>query len=117
MAGTDPLTFDCIVVGGPASGLLLRDIRQDAQWLELSRPDHIKPLASAFQHMPEVVKESAKYELHPISLQNTAVEKPSIFGIAVVEGESLTWAFTQLVTGYVENYTNKLLAAGLLEKQ
>ena len=109
--------MDCIVVGGCANGLLLKKIRMDATWIELQRPDYIKPLASAFQENPDIMHESDKYEVHPISLKNSDQPRPAIFGIAVVEGESLTWAFTQLVTGFVENYTRKLLDEGIITKQ
>lgn len=108
--------IDCIVVGGPANGVLLKGIRPDATWIELARPDYIKPLASAFQTMPDIVKEKEKYEIHPLSLTNSDGTK-HLFAIAVVEGESLTWAFSQLVIGYVENVTQQLLAEGLIDKQ
>lgn len=108
--------MDCIVVGGPANGVLLKQIRQEATWIELARPDFIKPLESAFQKHPEVVKEKEKYEVHPIGLRNTTDPETHIFGIAVVEGETLTWAFSQLVIGFVENVTQKLLADGLIQK-
>lgn len=109
--------MDCIVVGGPANGLLLKKIRMDATWIELQRPDYIKPLASSFQTRPEIMHEKAKYEIHPISLKNSDDKRPAIFGIAVVEGQSLTWAFTQLVVGFVDDYTRKLLDEGILTKQ
>lgn len=112
-----PLLMDCIVIGGPADGMLLKQIKQEATWIELSRPDYIKPLASAAQTMPEIVKEKEKYEVHPIGLQNSNEKENHIFGIAVVEGQTLTWAFSQLVIGYIENVTHKLLAAGLIQKQ
>lgn len=110
--------MDCVVVGGAANGLILKEIRPDAQWIELARPDYIKPLASSFQNTPEVMHEKDVYEIHPLELHNSdnpAV--PNIFGIAVVEGQSLTWAFSQIVTGFVNDYTAKLLAEGIIDKQ
>ena len=108
--------MDCIVIGGCASGLLLREIKMDATWIELKRPDHIKPLKSAFQDMPEIMHESDKYEVHPISLVNSSMPgRGHVFGIAVVEGKSLTWAFGELVKAHVENVTMKLRAANLVE--
>ena len=115
-------TMDCIVVGGCANGVLLRAIQADAQFIQLARPDYIKPLESAFQEHPEVAKESDQYEVHSIGLYNSE-ENPimprraHVFGIAVVKGETLTWGFSQLVIGYVENVTNKLLANGVIDKQ
>jgi hypothetical protein len=112
-----PALMDCIVCGGPANGVLLKQIKQEAQWIELARPDYIRPLASAFQKHPEIVRTEAKYEIHPVGLRNSGEVETHIFGIAVVEGESLTWAFSQLVIGYVENVTQKLLADGIIQKQ
>ena len=109
--------MDCIVVGGPANGVLLKKIRVDAEMIELRRPDYIKPLESSFQDRPEIAHEKGVYEVHPLSLKNTGEHRPHLFGIAVIEGQSLTWAFTQLVVGYVENYTQQLLAEGIIQKQ
>lgn len=110
--------IDVVIVGGCANGLVLKHVRPDAQWFELRRPDYIKPLAASFQDRPEIAHTSDKYELHPIELHNSddpAV--PVLFGIAVVEGQSLTWALTQLVTGFVNDYTRQLLDEGIIEKQ
>jgi len=106
--------MDCIVVGGCADGTLLRGIRYDAEIIELRRPEHIKPLENSLQTMPDIVHESDRYEVHPLSLCNTNEKHPAIFGIAVIDGESLTWAFTQLVVGFVENSTAKLISAGVV---
>lgn len=108
--------MDCIVIGGCANGLLLREIQQDALWIELQRPDYIKPIANAAQKEPEVVSEKDIYEVHPIGLRNTDETGTHIFGIAVIEGESLTWAFSQLALSHVENTVNKLMAKGLIDK-
>ena len=108
--------MDCIVVGGCANGLLLKNIRPDAQFVRLSRPDYIKPLTSPNQNVPDVENIEDDYEIHPIGLQNTGARKPILFGIAVVTGKSLTWAFSQLVIGFVEHTTAVLVSEGLIEK-
>lgn len=108
--------MDCIVVGGPANGVLMRGVRQDASFIELSRPDYIKPLASAFQKHPEIMKTKAVYEVHPVGLTDSD-GSAHLFGVAVVEGETLSWAFSQLVIGFVENVTQQLIADGLIDKQ
>lgn len=112
-----PPTMATVVVGGCADGVLINEMRTDAQWIELARPAYVKPLSSSIQKNPEVVKDSDKYEVHPVSFTNTGDTRGHVYGIAVVEGQTLTWAFTQLVIGYVENTTNELLAKGLIEKQ
>lgn len=109
-----PQTMATIVVGGCANGVLLQEVRTDAQWIELGRPDYIKPLESATQEMPEVVRETDRYEVHPLMLTDSGDDRAHIYGIAVVEGQLLSWAFRTLVVGYVENVTNKLLAANLI---
>ena len=107
--------MDCIVVGGCAAGTLLRNIKPDATFIELSRPEYIKPLETPNQTMPDVHKEKDVYEVHPISLQNSDAQKPVIFGIAVVEGQTLTWAFSQLVIAFVEYTTAQLISEGLIK--
>jgi len=108
--------MDCIIVGGCANGTVLQKIRADANWIELTRPDFIKPLEHSYQTVPEVINESDTYEVHPIALVNSEPRGAAVFGIAVVEGESLTWAFTELAKGYCENVTTKLIAAGIVER-
>lgn len=109
--------IDVVTVGGVAGGQVLRGVRADAQFFELRRPEYIKPLSSSGEVSPELSYEAQKYELHVMELQNSDGNKPHIFGIAVVEGESLTWAFTQLVVGYVEKITAELVQAGHIETQ
>lgn len=109
--------MDCIVVGGCANGVLLRNIRPDASFIRLSRPDYIKPLSSPHQDVPDVQNLEDDYEIHPIGLQDTGKKKPILFAIAVVKGKPLTWAFTQLVIGFVEFETIKLANAGLIDQQ
>jgi len=107
--------MDTVIVGGCASGLVLPKVRMDAQWIELSRPDYLKPLEDAMQPFPEIVNESDHYEIHPVALHN-GPGKRAVFGIAVVEGQSLTWAFSQLVKGYGESLIQKYAAAGVVVK-
>jgi hypothetical protein len=109
--------MDCIVVGGCANGVILHKIRMDAQWIELKRPDYIKPLPSAFATMPEVMHESDKYEIHAIQLVNSETNSPAIFAIGVVDGMSLTDAFSELCKSHVEGVTQRLMHAGLVNKQ
>jgi len=109
--------MDCIVVGGCADGQLLRKIRADAAYIELKRPQYLKPLAKPTQMFPDIHHESDTYEVHPIALTNSEQAARHIFGIAAVDGMTLTEAFTRLVTSHVEAVTMKLSAANLLNKQ
>jgi hypothetical protein len=96
--------MDCIVVGGVADGTLLRDVDMDAEYIELRRPEYIKPLAAP-DAQPDVQHEKDVYEIHPIGLQDTERSQQTVFGIAVVSNQTLTWAFTQLIVTYVEKHT------------
>lgn len=109
--------MDCVVVGGCANGVILQKIRMDAQWIELQRPEYIKPIASAYESVPEVMSESDKYEIHAIQLTNTQDRTRAVFGIAVVEGMKLTDAFSELVKSHVETVTQRLMHANLVDKQ
>lgn len=106
--------YDVIVVGGCADGLLLRGIVVGAEKIQLKRPDYIKPLASSKQAVPEIVNESDIYIIHPIGLTNDTGDA-HLFGIAVVEGQKLTWGFSQLVISHVQNTTTKLIQQGLMK--
>ena len=108
--------MDCIVVGGCANGVLLKDLHPDAQFIRLSRPDYVKPLTEPNQTVPDIENIEDDYEIHPLGLVNTGARKPILFGIAVVRDKSLTWAFTQLVIGFVEHTTAVLASEGLIEK-
>ena len=109
--------MDCVIVGGCANGIVLQKIRMDAQFIELRRPDYIKPLEAANSDMPEVKHEKDTYEIHAIHLTNTENRGNAVFGIGVVEGQTLTWAFSELVKSHVENVTHKLMQAELVTKQ
>lgn len=109
--------MDAIIIGGCANGVVMQKIRMDAQWIELKRPEYIKPLPSAFETMPEVMHESDKYEIHAIQLVNSETNAAAVFGIGVVEGMSLTDAFSELCKSHVEGVTQRLMHAGLVDKQ
>ena len=98
---------DCIVVGGCADGVLLHDVRPTAGLIQLRRPEYLKPIGSPSDKEITAAFESDLYEIHPLSLQNSDEEKPRLFAIAVVEGQTLSWAFSQLVIAFVEQATEK----------
>ena len=110
-----PILMDCIVIGGCANGVLLREIRADAELIELRRPQHIKPLESPSQAFPEVHHEKDRYQVHAIHIvdfsKNGAV---TLLGVATVEGRTLKWALEELIVGFVENTTMKMVQEGLI---
>jgi len=110
-----PDTMDCVVVGGCADSTILHGVLTTAERIELARPEYVKPLASSDQLQPDVAKETDTYTVHPVLLEDA--DSAAIVGIAVVAGKNLTWALTQLISGYVENTTNKLIADGLIHTQ
>jgi len=107
--------MNCVIVGGCANGVILPNLRPDAQWIELKRPEYIKPLASSLQNAPDIVHETDKYEIHVIALTNTETERSALFAIGVVEGKSLTWAFSELCKSHVEHITAQLIKAGHIQ--
>lgn len=108
--------MDCIVVGGCANGTLLHDVEMDAQYVELRRPDYIKPLASTKTLVPEVQHEKDIYEIHVIGLHDSEVSNQTVFGVAVIQDRPLTWAFTQLCLSHIEHTTHKLKESGNLRR-
>ncbi len=113
--------MDCIVIGGCADGTILQKIRMDAQFINLKRPDYIKPVETPDQAIPDVVNESDDYEVHAISLVNSDASpgraRHAVFGLAVVAGMSLTDAFSELCKSHVEIVTQRLMRADLVSKQ
>lgn len=110
--------IDVVTVGGVAGGQVLRGVNADADFFALRRPQYIKPLASTGEVNPELAYDEQIYELHVLELTNSdQPNKPHIFGVAVVEGQSLTYAFTELVVAYVEKITADLIQAGHIETQ
>lgn len=104
-----PQTMNCIVVGGVANGMYLRDIRANATFIRLGRPEHVRPLTSPQQKEISVKKEESVYEVHPIGLINSNEPgKTHLVGIAVDESKSLTWAFMQLVLSHIQKVTHEL---------
>lgn len=106
--------MDCIVIGGCANGVLLKKIRQDASFIELKRPDYVKPLESSTQIAPDICHETDVYEVHPLGLYDAA-RRCNVFGLAVLKGKTLAWGFSQLVIGYTENTTAKLISQGFID--
>ena len=110
--------IDVIVVGGVAGGQVLTGVRADAQFFALRRPEHIKPLESSGQINPELAYDEQTYELYVMELHNSDdPHKPGVIGIAVVEGQQLTWAMTQLIIAYCEKITAEHIQAGRIETQ
>lgn len=108
--------MDCVVVGGPANGLLLRGVRTDATFVELSRPDYVKPLTDKNQKTPEIAKEKATYEVHVIGLTNTpktpdTPARTRLFGIMVPRDTTLTEGFTLLVQGFLQHAAEEIATA------
>ena len=110
--------IDVVTVGGVAGGQVLRGVRADADFFALRRPDYIKPLSSSGEMNPDLAYDEQIYELHVLELVNSdQPNKPHIFGVAVVEGDTLTSAFTDLVVAYVEKITAEHIKAGHIETQ
>ena len=111
------MTMPCIVVGGVADGVFLPEVDAEAEIIELSRPEYVKPLMTPGQEQPEVEKESGLYEVHPLGIAQDVVNygeaRYTVYGIAVPEGTSLDDAIGILFTSYVQLRTNEEIAQRL----
>lgn len=108
-AANEPLNqkdMDCLVVGGIADGVLLRNVRTDAGVIELGRPTHLKPLESSNQAQPEAAKETEVYQVYVQALPNPRNEYVQV-GIAVPIDTSLWEAFGRMVVRYVQQTTRE----------
>ncbi len=110
-----PPTMSMIAVGGCANGVLLENVRSDADRIVLSRPSHIKPIEASYQQHPEIAHEQDTYNVYPM----VAPSGPNSLGtflIAVIDGQTLMWALSKLVTNHVRMTTADLVAAGVLNR-
>ena len=99
----------CVVIGGCAHGTLIDRMHVDAERVELRRPEYVKPFTHSTQTTADVAHESDVYDIHTIMLAGDRKNNYDTFALAVIEGQSLSWAFSQLVIGYLANETSKLL--------
>jgi len=100
--------MDCIVVGGAADGTLLRDVRVDAELIELGQDSHVKPVETPHA-AAKVERDTANYRVHVLELENAPQTPKALFGIAVPTDKTLTYAFSQLVIQYVQSSTDRLI--------
>ena len=105
-----PAEMPVIVIGGCAAGTVLPAVRSDAQFIELSAPLHAKPLTSPDQEHPEFVEMRDRYEIHPLMLVESDVDRGALLGIAAVEGMSLTAAFSHLISAYSSKMFDEAVA-------
>lgn len=96
-----PDTIECLVVGGVADGVYLRNVRADADVIRLSRPMYVKPLASSTQNQPDVAKEMEDYRVWTLLLDGPN-DTDFVLGFAVPVNTSLAEAFSQIVVKYVK---------------
>ena len=75
--------------------------------IELGRPLHVKPLASAMQKQPEIVREKDMYTVHPVGLA-VGKNQQLVYGIAVVDGMTLPEAFEEIIVGFVRDTAEQL---------
>jgi hypothetical protein len=97
-----PKFMQAIVIGGAANGMVIERMRVDAEIIELSRPEYIKPLAYSKQYTPDVKYECDKYHVCTIWL---GAGGPAMvpFGLVIVEGMTVVQAYSELVKGFARN--------------
>jgi hypothetical protein len=105
-----------IVIGGESSGMIITQIRVDATFIELSRPDYLRPLTSSDPNaQPDVAKVAEVYEVCTLWLLPKDKPDPIPFGLIIPEGKDTVWAFSELSKGFAENAIAKLKAENLIQ--
>ena len=112
MTDSQPRMLNCLIVGGVADGVVLREVRDNATWIELRRPDYLKPLEHSKQEQPEAVHESDRYQIFTLHLERGA---KLLFG--GVEGMTFDDVLRRICIKYVEKITDEQVAAGLRHTQ
>lgn len=101
-----PQTMQAIVIGGAANGVIIPSMLIDATVIELGRPDYVKPLERSTQAQPDVEMEKDRYDVCTIFLSDSE-NNPIPFGICVLQGKPMVWAFSELVKGFAQNVINQ----------
>lgn len=107
-----PRWMQAIVVGGAANGMIVNQVLVDAERIELSRPDYIKPLAYSDQKEPEVERVRDTYQVCTLWLQGEQPD-PVPFGLIIEDGKTVRWAVSELCKGFAQNVINELSAEKL----
>lgn len=107
-----PLTMQAVVIGGVANGMIIKSMLADAERIELAAPDYVKPLAYSKQETADVEMKRDVYEVCTIFLSGSQ-GAPIPFGLCVLTGRSLAWAFSEMVKGFAKNVINELSAENL----
>jgi len=102
---TPPNFIECLVIGGIADGVYLRNVRADADIIQLSRPTHVKPLATSEQKQPEIAKEMEAYRVYTLMLDGPN-DSAQLLGFAIPIDISLAQAFSRIVVSYVKQSIN-----------
>jgi hypothetical protein len=104
----------CIVVGGVANGLLIQQMKSDAERVQLGQPSHVKPLESANQDKPEIAKDVDVYNVFKMYLPlegNRVVP----FGLAIIDGQTPAWAMSNITIGFVKQAAEELLSENFIK--
>ncbi len=108
-AWREPEIVDCIVIGGVADGLTIRGVRANAEYIRLSRPTAVKPLQHSLQTEVDVERETDIYKVNVISLQAQPDETPRLYGLCIVETETLSWGFERLLIHYAKTRVQRMM--------
>lgn len=95
----------CIFIGGPCDGLTV-PIKLDADAVQISRPTHLKPLASSNQAEPEAALETGIYNIARLVLPFN--DEYVMLGLGVIEGQEPAWAIRELVKAYQRDSYQRL---------
>lgn len=111
-----PKMMQGIVIGGESSGMIITQIRVDATFIELSRPDYMRPLTSSDPNaQPDVARSGEVYEVCTLWLTKKGKRDPIPFGLLIPEDKDIVWAFSELTKGFAHNEIEKLKAENLIQ--
>lgn len=114
---TAPDYVPCLIIGGVADGIVIPQMRSDADVILLQRPSHIKPLASSDQAQPEVAKEADRYRVHTMYVEDDLHPGDLFwFAVATLLDVPLPRALGELFIAYTRHVTNRLIAEGRVDE-
>lgn len=107
-----PKWMQAIVIGGAANGMIIKQMLVEAESIQLSRPEYLKPLAYSKQEQVEAEYIRDTYNVATLWLDN-ATDYPVPFGLVIHESMTVLQAYSELVRGFSENVIMQLAAENL----
>jgi hypothetical protein len=90
-----------VVIGGVASGTLIRSLKIEAKTIELARPTHVKPL----EHPTDEIKTAKETDVYNVCVFYLPGEDGRVlpFALCILDGQTPAWGMSQLVAGFMRH--------------